>query len=323
MQTYQGYGFGKTILFGEHFVVHGLPGIASALQQTLTAHVKKSNTGKHVTVDNTIKFKNTKIQNFTTEMALPRIAVITNLLKINTPLHITFGGALKIANNGMGASAANLVALARALNTMFKLNLTNEQINNAAYEGEKIDHGTPSGIDNTAATYGGTFLFERNKSVRRNPSTGSGRTGAMITPINLKQPIEIVLAESGKSTPTKTVINSVKKLKEEKPKYVEEIFKNYSALVKNAYIALQNFDTKMVGSLMDENHELLKQLNVSCKELDKMVLIAKNVGALGAKLTGTGRGGLIVALTPEKNLQNKVSQALEQKGFETLKTTIQ
>jgi|SaaInlStandDraft_4_1057021.scaffolds.fasta_scaffold08488_3 mevalonate kinase len=307
MQTYQGYGFGKTILFGEHFVVHGLPGIVSALQQTLTVHVKKSDTGKHVTADNSIRFNSTKIRKFTTEMALPRIEVITNLLKINTPLHITFGGTLKIANHGMGASAANLVALARALNAMFKLNLTNEQINNAAYEGEKIDHGTPSGIDNTAATYGGTFLFERNT----------------ITPISLKQPIEIVLAESGKSTSTKTVIDSVNKLKEEKPKYVEEIFNNYRALVKNAYTALQNFDIKVVGSLMDENHKLLKQLTVSCKELDKMVLIAKNAGALGAKLTGTGRGGLIVALTPGKDLQNKVSHALEQKGFETLKTTIQ
>ena len=305
-----GSGFGKTILFGEHFVVHNLPGIVAALHETLDAKVTQSTENKLVLVDETIKFKNNKLKRFTTEMALPRINAILNYLKIDTPLHITISGTLKIANSGMGASAANVVAFVKALNSLFNLHLTPEQIRLASDEGEKIAHGKPSGIDVAAATYGGVFIF---KSSEEQP---------LLITISIKKPIEIVLAESGAVTKTPLVIEAVQKLKKEQPKLVQNIFNKYKTLVASAHTALTNFNLKTVGELMNQNHELLQQLKVSCPQLNDMVNIARNAGAYGAKLTGTGRGGLIVALTPGKDLQNHVADALEQQGFETLKTVI-
>ena len=86
--------------------------------------------------------------------------------------------------------------------------------------------------------------------------------------------------------------------------------------------ALEEFDLTKVGRLMNENHRLLQEIEVSCKELDYLVNLAREQGAFGAKLTGGGGGGCIVALTPGKDLQEAVATAIEQQGFKVLRTKI-
>jgi mevalonate kinase len=163
-----GKGFGKTILFGEHFVVYGLPAIASALRSFTTADVKVVK-GSGWSINDqrpaTLGYKKMKYNE-----ALQSVAKVINHLKINTDdqkLEITFAGNL-IAASGVGASAAQCTSLARALNNTFNLNLNDEKINEAAYEGEKAYHGTPSGIDNTASTYGGMIWFVKNLNGGKN-----------------------------------------------------------------------------------------------------------------------------------------------------------
>lgn len=306
----KGFGFGKTILFGEHFVVYGLPAIISALNKQSTATVEKINKNSHEFIDNQTKFPGCKKR--TWNQCQKSILQILNYMKIQETLRITLSGDLPMASSGIGSSAASCVALARAINNEFHLNWNDEQINKAAYQGEKEIHGNPSGIDNTAATYGGLFYFKKNQPTKKN----------IINPIQLKSPIRIVLADSGKVTPTKKVIATVKKIKQNNPQIIEAIFNNYQNLIPKALNALKIFDLKKIGKLMNKNHELLQKLTISCKELENMIEIAMQAGAFGAKLTGTGKGGLMLALTPEKKIQNKVAASLEKNGYPTLKTTI-
>ncbi len=305
-----GKGYGKTILFGEHFVVYGLEGIPAALGQITTAEVKKiAGENGYTLADNrpaTPGYKEEKAGEYS---AL--INRILEFMKVKGKIQITLGGDLFCAS-GMGASAACAVAIARAINDEYKLNWTDEQINNAAFEGETAGSGTPSGIDNTVATYGGFIVFAKNLE------GGANR----IDLLKVKKPIEIVLANSGLTALTKEVVGDVKKLKEAEPAKVDLIFSEYEKLANEAKKAISTGDLKKVGDLMNKNHELLQRLTVSCKELDEITSTARNAGAFGAKLTGTGRGGMVIALTPGKELQEKVAKAISAKGYKTTKTMI-
>ncbi len=303
----EGYGLGKVILFGEHFVVYGLPAIASAISDKTIATVEASK--KFELIDNrpaTKGYKEIKKGEMERSMKL-----ILDFMKIDvkkTPVKITLSGNL-FCTSGVGASAAMATSIARAFSEYFKLNLNDDQINRISYEGEKGSAGTPSGIDNTCATFGGLLWFQKG-----NPNT--------IEYIKMKQPVEIVMGNTGLTSETKEVVDDVRKKKEENPKEFEKTFNDYESLVKESRHALESFDIKKVGELMNRNHELLKKIGVSCKELDYLVDIARKNGAIGAKLTGTGRGGYMIALTPGKELQEKVATAMQKEGFKVLKTEI-
>ncbi|MFX1324522.1 MAG: hypothetical protein ACFE8N_06175, partial [Promethearchaeota archaeon] len=163
-----GRGFGKTILFGEHFVVYGLPAIASALGSYTTAEIKVKEGSGWTVNDNrpaTPGYKKKKYNE--SKQSILNVINYLNIDIENQSLEIIFSGDL-IAASGVGASAAQCTSLARALNETFNLNLDDEKINQAAYEGEKAYHGTPSGIDNTASTYGGLIWFVKNLSGGKN-----------------------------------------------------------------------------------------------------------------------------------------------------------
>lgn len=307
-----GSGYGKTILFGEHFVVYGVPALASAIGDATTCIVEsKGGTGYELNDDRPEvpgykeeKFDDQKIS----------IKNVLDFMGVNlneTALKITFGGELVCAS-GVGASAASCVSLARAINDEFNLGWDDEKINAAAYEGEKGYHGTPSGIDNTASTFGGLVYYIRN--LEGGPNT--------IETIKLEKPIELVIASSGMTASTSVVVGDVRKKKEEDPEWFEGIVKEYGDVIKEGRKALENMEVKRVGQLMDKNHELLKKLTVSNDVLDKMVALARDNDALGAKVTGTGRGGNIIALTPGAELQDKVYNALKDAGYPAWKTLI-
>lgn len=140
--------------------------------------------------------------------------------------------------------------------------------------------------------------------------------------LKLKRPVEIVMGNTGLVADTKVVVGGVKERKENEPDKYARIFESAKQLAHNARRQLEAFNLDRVGSYMNENHELLQQIEVSCPELDMLVDLARDNGALGAKMTGTGRGGYMVALTPGRDLQERVAQAIENKGFQALRTTI-
>jgi len=307
----RGSGFGKVILFGEHFVVHGVPGIVSAIVSTVDAEVKKIGEGI------TVKDKRKGAKGYTQKKRAQQKESIERMLRTmrigpeKASFEIWLGGNLPVFS-GIGASAASSVAIARAMAEEFEMDLTDEKINEIAYEAEKAYAGTPSGIDNTAATYGGLIWFKRNLS--GGPNT--------IEKLSIKEPVEIVIGNTGIVADTKEMVAGVAARKKRNPEKYNPLFKQAEDLAFTARKALEEFDLRKVGELMNENHRLLQEIEVSCKELDYLVNLAREQGAFGAKLTGGGGGGCMVALTPRKELQETVATAIEKKGFKVLRTKI-
>ena len=306
----KGSGFGKVILFNEHFVVYGLPAIASAIGAKTTALVQRR-TGYGVEIED----ERPETKGYKAEKAAQQnesLDLMLKFMKIDTmrnAYRVTLGGDL-LAASGVGASAASCAAIARAFSEELQLNYSDDQVNEAAYEGEKGYHGTPSGIDNTAATYGGLIWYKRE------------RASHLMERMRLKKPVEIVMGNTGLVADTKAVVGGVKERKEKEPEKYGQMFHDAEQLVYEARKELEAFNLKKVGEYMNQNHTLLQQIGVSCPELNLLVDLARNNGALGAKLTGTGKGGYMVALTPTKVLQERVARAMEKKGFQALRTTI-
>ncbi|MCR4335625.1 MAG: mevalonate kinase [archaeon] len=318
--TGKGIGYGKTILFGEHFVVYGLSAVASAISNITIAEVqgmKKTNIGKEFIpglelIDNRLSVEGYKIKK-RGEMERS-FDLMFRFMKIDlqkTPLKITLSGNLKCAS-GIGASAAFASAVARALNEHFSLGLNDEQINEIAYEGEKGSAGNPSGIDNTCSTYGGFLVFEKNLDGGKNK----------IELIDVAKPLRIVLASTGITQETKEIVAVIKKLRSENKEKYEQMFLDYHEIFDSAIDSLKSGNEKKLGVLMDKNMELLREMTLSCSEIEKIISAAKQNGALGAKLTGTGRGGLVICLVPDETTQEKVAKAVSEAGFEAAKTEL-
>ena len=306
-----GSGFGKTILFGEHFVVHGVPGIASAIDSATEAEVKKTKNGIDINDERTGAKGYAEKKKLQQIESIDRMLTAMNLDSDRVSMDIWLGGNLP-GFSGLGASAASSVAIARAISEEYNLDLNDERINDVAYEAEKAYAGNPSGIDNTAATFGGLIWFKKN--------LGSGINE--VEQLNIKNPVEIVIANSGVVANTKAMVEGVGERKKQNPKKYDELFSKAKDLVYDGRKALENFDLKKVGLLMNENHTLLQMIEVSSKELDYLVEVARKNGSFGAKMTGGGGGGCILALTPGNDLQEKVASAIKKEGFEVLKTRI-
>ena len=307
----RGSGFGKAILFGEHFVVHGVSGIVSAIDLTADAEVKRIGEGI------TVKDERKGAKGYTEKKRTQQKESIERMLKTmgldleKISLEIWLRGSLPVFS-GIGASAASSVAIARAIAEEFEMTLSDERINEIAYEAEKAYAGTPSGIDNTAATYGGLIWFRRNLS--GGPNT--------IERLGIREPVEIVIGNTGVVADTKEMVAGVAERKKENPEKYDPLFNQAERLAFEARKALEGFDLRGVGRLMNKNHDLLQEIEVSCKELDYLVNLGQEQGAFGAKLTGGGGGGCMLALTPGKELQEAVAAAMEKEGFQVLRTKI-
>ena len=306
-----GSGFGKVILFGEHFVVYGVPGIVSAIDATNDAEVKK--TAKGINVKDVRK----AAKGYAEEKRMQQLESIDRILRAmgidakTVAFDILLGGALP-GFSGLGASAASSVAITRAIAQEFGVILTDERVNQIAYEAEKAYAGTPSGIDNTAATFGGLLWFKKNLKDRQNT----------IEKLHIREPVEIVIGSTGVVANTKAMVEGVTERKRKHPEKYDALFEQAEALALIGREALLQFDLKKVGKLMNDNHRLLQEIEVSHEKLDILVEIARKQGAFGAKLTGGGGGGCMVALTPNQELQERVAEAIENAGYEVLRTRI-
>lgn len=307
----RGNGFGKTILFGEHFVVHGIPGIASAIDSTANAIVKKARKGITVTDDRKGAKGYAEKKKLQQLESIERMLIAMGMDPKKTALDIWLGGNLP-GFSGLGASAASSVAIARAIAEEFDLIFSNEKINDVAYEAEKAYAGNPSGIDNTAATFGGLIWFKKNLGIGSN----------IIEQLSISEPVEIIIGNTGIVANTKAMVAAVAKRKQANPSKYDSVFREAEQLAIKGREALEKFDLKQVGDLMNENHRLLQDIEVTCNELDYLVDLSRKHGAFGAKMTGGGGGGCMLALTPGKYLQKKVASAIENEGFEVLRTKI-
>jgi mevalonate kinase len=307
---------GKIILFGEHAVVYGRPALAvpvTQVQTTVTVSSTDSVTGSRNGMDFREKDWQARIRIEAPDICLstelsrlapdhPLAAVTRSVfftLGIDSPppltIHIT--STIPVAS-GLGSGAAVSVALIRALSSTIHRPLSDEQVNTLAYEIEKLHHGTPSGIDNTVVTYAKPVYFVKDQPIE------TFRVGA---------PFTIVIADTGVSALTKESVGDVRELWEADKTGWEKVFDEIGKIARLARKMIENGEWMALGPLMDENHALLQQLTVSSPKLDRLVEVAHRSGTLGAKLSGGGRGGNMIALVQKEDAP-AVAEALMSAG---------
>ena len=308
--------YGKLILFGEHFVVYKVPALVGAVSAYTDCEcIVQDKTNDDDSSDVQVQDNRPAVPGYKVKKKDEADAAIQLVLKhLNIDLtkksvKLVFGGDLCCAS-GIGASAAQVVSLARALNAECQLRLSDDEINAAGYEGEKGYHGTPSGIDNTASTFGGVLRFQRTDG------------DPIFIKKKLSEPIRIVYASTGITASTTEVVGDVRAKKEADPTWFDGLMKEYMEIVTKAEQALEKGDMTGLGKLLNQNHALLQQLTVSCQELDDLVNAARAAGAIGAKMSGTGRGGLMLALTPTAEIQDAVAKALDALAPQVWKTCL-
>ena len=301
---------GKVILFGEHAVVYGRPAIAVPVRQVQARAV--------VSADPRLPSGSVRIQAPVVGVdaflhELPEndplaLAVRSTLdaLKISSPpsLRLRVTSTIPVAA-GLGSGAAVSVAILRALSAFLGRPLPDESVSALAFEVEKLHHGTPSGIDNTVITYARPVYFVRGQPIE------------ILTP---GAPFTLVIGDTGIPSPTSVAVGDLRRLWQAHPDRCEPLFDATGKIARSARLLLERGQPEALGPLMDENHRLLIEMGVSCPELDRLVEAARQAGALGAKLSGGGRGGNMIALaSPDTTPQ--VAQALEDVGAARVITT--
>ncbi len=291
---------GKIILFGEHAVVYNRPALAVPVTQVhVDVEVRDSNSAG-VWIHAPVIDLHAELSTLPSDH--PIGSVILGLLQrfgiFNPPdLEIKIDSTIPVAS-GLGSGAAVSVALIRAISSYFSYSLTNEQINSLVYESERLHHGTPSGIDNTVITYAMPVYFIK---------------GQPIETFKAGKPFTIVIGDTGIPAPTKESVGDVRRLWLRDSVYYEDIFDEIAQLALIARRSIESGKPELLGELMDQNHAFLQQLTVSSPELDRLVDAARNAGALGAKLSGGGRGGNMIALVEQASAES-VAEALMSAG---------
>lgn len=322
---------GKIILFGEHAVVYGRPALAVPLTQ-VHADVEISDSPRAGIWINAPDIDlHAELNSLPSDH--PIAAVIHNLFLLSRGPHpqplsplrlrcrsaqrererganypnlsINITSTIPVAS-GLGSGAGVTVALVRALSSHINYPMTDEEINAFAFEIEKLHHGTPSGIDNTVVTYAKPVYFVK---------------GQPIEIFTVGKPFTIVVGDTGIPAPTKESVGDVRKLWEADREKWEGVFDEVGEIAKQARKNMEGGKSapsavegwKELGGLMNDNHALLQEMTVSSPELDALVSAARKAGALGAKLSGGGRGGNMIALVePEK--AESVASALTSAG---------
>jgi mevalonate kinase len=307
----KGSAFGKTILIGDAFVLREVPAIVSSIPFETECAVQRLNEGQGwILEDNRTEVPGYKEKKKDQQVdSINRILEVMDVDAQKNPIKISYGGSL-LAGSGVGASAASCVSLARALNDEFNLNLSIEDINHIGWEGEFAYHGIPSGVDNTASTYGGLILYHI-----RNEKTNWEH-------INLKEPVEVVLGNSGVTADTSKLDAHVEAQEEKEPDLFKRRLQTVSDQAFEMKKALEDYNLEKVGQIMTANHKILIEMDLSHETLIYLCDKAIELGALGAKVTGGGRGGYMSALTPGKDLQENVAKAFEDEGYKVIRATI-
>ena len=204
---------------------------------------------------------------------------------------------------GLGGSAAMAVAIVRALDKHFQLGLSDEEVNRLAFEYETVAHGTPSGLDNTLACYARPLIFRAGKP-------------PLVEPLDIKAPIPAVIGVTGDEGLTATTVGRVREAWKQDQKLYEHIFDQIDTLVLRGVQAIRDEDMASLGELMNICHGMLNALQVSTPELEHLVDVARANGALGAKLTGGGGGGSIIAICDGDT--EPVVSAIRRQGYQAV-----
>ena len=307
----KGSAFGKSILIGDQFVLNGVPAILSALPyRTETIVERVSGPEGFTVIDNRTEVPGYKKKK--EESCMHSYEQMIKVMKLNlkkNPIKITVGGDL-LAGSGVGASAAISVSFARACNEEFSLGMDMIEQNYAGWEGEHAYHGIPSGVDNTASSFGGLMLYMIRDGKK------------MYERIVPEKPIYVVLANSGITYNTALLDEHVENLINNNAELFYTKMSKITGQVYDMKKAIESGDLQAAGDIMVENHNMLIEMDLSHERLIDLCGRAVKMGAYGAKLTGGGRGGYMVSLVKDEDMQGKIASQFESEGIPVIKAQL-
>lgn len=298
-----GRASGKVILFGEHAVVYGVAAIAAGISRGAAARVRFT---EHDQIS------------LSGELLAPDHDLLSALFALRKvvgcePVHAEL--KLEIpAGAGLGASAAMAVATARAMNDLIeKTNRSSRPLSDrvlfeAGQSWERVFHGTPSGVDVAAAQSSRPIRFEK---------------GSEPTAILLNKPLHLAIAEAGPPASTKEMVTNVASFKARNLVQFDKTLEAISALVDNASLLLASGDHRAIGKLMDLNQILLSGWMLSTEEIESACRLARSSGALGAKLTGSGGGGCVIALAEDDAAAERIVSVWRNAGLKGFSSRIE
>ena len=290
---------GKAIITGEHFVVHGAWALAAAVPRKV-----------RVTVESSTKFE--VISDLFRRGESPELLPVSHVVEgmarefsLKPTVRVTITSAVP-GGAGLGSSAATMVAVAAAFSKLNSVGLKVDELVDCAMAGEWSVHGKPSGVDPAVCARGGVILF---------------RTGAAPKKVSFDGTRSLILSYSGLNRSTRGQIGHVTRMKDRYPGMFERLAGGIGDLSLRASEMLQGGDLNGLGTLLTVNHAALMSLGVSNETLDGMVDLLLTMGCYGAKLTGAGGGGSVLAVAPEGKEKSIVS-GLSARGFETFRVEI-
>ena len=290
----------KTILFGEHSVVYGEPAIAGAVNKRAYVTVKESKSDKTFFRAPDLGFEAELFTKYKKYLLLKgKPGIIRYILEVlyrvhdHTPIDITLNSTVPIGS-GLGSSAAVTVATLAALYRYHNIRFNKKSLAHDAHMVEQAVQGVASPLDTLVSTYGGLVYLSRNKKVEH---------------FNVNFNVPFVVGYTTKHGNTGKMVKDVKNLKTRNPKVINPVITSMGNLTNYAKQAILKRDFDKLGELMNINHGFLDVLGVNTLELSRMVYNAREAGAIGAKTTGAGGGGSIIALCPGK--VEKVAEAID------------
>jgi mevalonate kinase len=300
----------KIILFGEHFVVYGEPAIVMAIDRRAFVKVENRDDGRlrfrSMTLNYAGHFEKDAFKIEQGDASEARIkfepvkhAVEGVLEKLGerVGLDIEINSSIPVGA-GLGSSAAVVAASTAAAGALLNVRLSKEDIFRITLEAERIVHGNPSGIDPAISTFGGAILFQADTGFK---------------PLDVKADVPLVISDTGVQRSTRVQVEKFRITLEKYPRIVENMMRAGREVVLRAIDAFKENDLETLGNLMNINHALLCGVGVSDESLDWLANAARKAGALGAKLTGAGGGGCVIALSREETLQSVV-EAIQTAG---------
>ncbi len=308
---------GKVILFGEHSVVYRGPAIVLAIDKRARVVAEERSDDKiyfdALNIGFSGYFEGNKYKPETGErwrgrrLAAFKVSARKTMehLGVESGLNLVIRSEIPIAV-GLGSSAAICVATVAAVANLLSGGLTSDEICALAYEGERVVHGNPSGVDNNISTFGGILRYEKDAGLKRFEMEGN---------------LPFVIGNTHRRRSTRRMVERVRSLRDRNPEIVENIIETIGALSNEGLAALLENDLPKLGNLMNINHGLLAALGVSSPELDLMVHSSRRAGALGAKLTGAGGGGCMIALAEQPRLR-RVENAIRRRHGESIRVCV-